>query len=43
MYACMSQEPEFIIELVKYIKNINAYDNRKQTVISFSNTNSYFQ
>lgn len=32
----MSQEVEFIIELIKYVKNINAFDNRKQTVSFFS-------
>lgn len=32
MYACTSQEPEFIQELIKYTKNINVYDNMKQTV-----------
>lgn len=37
MYACMSQELKFVLELIKYVKNINAYDNRKQTVNSFSN------
>ncbi|KAF3420241.1 hypothetical protein E2986_09314 [Frieseomelitta varia] len=31
MFACKSQEVEFIIELIKYVKNINAFDNRKQT------------
>lgn len=36
MYACTSQEPEFIIELVKHIKNINAYDNRKQTALMYA-------
>lgn len=32
MYACSLQEPEFVIELLKYVKDINVCDYRKQTV-----------
>ncbi|XP_076182052.1 uncharacterized protein LOC143154110 isoform X2 [Ptiloglossa arizonensis] len=36
MYACTSQEPEFIQELIKYTKNINVYDNMKQTALMYA-------
>ncbi|CAK9825320.1 Ankyrin repeat, SAM and basic leucine zipper domain-containing protein 1 [Anthophora retusa] len=36
MYACISQEPEFITELIKYVKNINLCDNRKQTSLMYA-------
>ncbi|XP_031840119.2 uncharacterized protein LOC116430308 [Nomia melanderi] len=36
MYACTSQEPQFVIELLKYVKNINAYDSRNQTALMYA-------
>ncbi|KZC03916.1 Ankyrin repeat, SAM and basic leucine zipper domain-containing protein 1 [Dufourea novaeangliae] len=36
MYACTSQEPEFVMELLKYVKNINAYDSRNQTALIYA-------
>lgn len=39
MFACMSQEPEFVTELIKHVENINAEDNRKQTVSTFGDNN----
>ncbi|XP_076625104.1 uncharacterized protein LOC143343745 [Colletes latitarsis] len=36
MYACTSQEPEFIQELIKCIKNVNLCDNRKQTALMYA-------
>lgn len=36
MFACISQEVEFIIELIKYVKNINVCDNRKQTALMYA-------
>ncbi|XP_054004851.1 ankyrin repeat, SAM and basic leucine zipper domain-containing protein 1-like isoform X1 [Hylaeus anthracinus] len=36
MYACTSQEPEFIQELIKYAKNVNICDSRKQTALIYA-------
>ncbi|KOC69689.1 Ankyrin-3 [Habropoda laboriosa] len=36
MYACISQEPEFVTELIKHVKNINSCDNRKQTPLMYA-------
>ncbi|XP_017890971.1 ankyrin repeat, SAM and basic leucine zipper domain-containing protein 1 [Ceratina calcarata] len=36
MYACKSQEPEFLIELLKHVKDINASDNRNQTALMYA-------
>ena len=36
MFASMSQEPEFVAELIKHVENIDAYDNRKQTALMYA-------
>lgn len=36
MYACMSQDVEFVIELVKYIQNIDACDSNGKTALSYA-------
>ncbi|XP_076249210.1 ankyrin repeat, SAM and basic leucine zipper domain-containing protein 1 [Calliopsis andreniformis] len=36
MYACKSQESEFVAELIKHSKNINACDNRNQTALMYA-------
>ncbi|XP_076749304.1 uncharacterized protein LOC143422502 isoform X1 [Xylocopa sonorina] len=36
MYACISQEPDFVSELLKYVRNINACDNRRQTALMYA-------
>ncbi|XP_076376974.1 uncharacterized protein LOC143259310 isoform X2 [Megalopta genalis] len=36
MWACSSQEPEFVEELLKYANNINACDSRNQTALMYA-------
>ncbi|XP_076646441.1 uncharacterized protein LOC143355491 isoform X2 [Halictus rubicundus] len=36
MYACASQDLEFVEELLKYDKNVNACDNRNQTALMYA-------
>ncbi|KYN03899.1 PREDICTED: ankyrin repeat, SAM and basic leucine zipper domain-containing protein 1 [Cyphomyrmex costatus] len=36
MYACMSKDADFVFELIKYVKNIDAYDSDGKTVLMYA-------